>query len=76
MGKAYRLYEITHDGSNTAINIKNIDLDYVEFADVYSITALGAAADYDTLVASSGKSLTLTTAQSTGAKCVLEAWGW
>jgi hypothetical protein len=76
MGKAYRLYEVTHDGAVVSINAKMLDLSYVEQADVYTITAVGAVADYDTLATSSGYSLALTTAQSTGAKCVLEAWGW
>jgi len=76
MGKAYRVFEVTHDGSTVAIPASALDLSYVEYADVSSITAVGAAADYDTLATATGSALALTTAQSTGAKCVLEAWGW
>lgn len=76
MGKAFRVYQVTHDASATTIEANMLDLDYIEYAIAQTMTAVGAVADYDCLAVATGKFVTLTTAQSSGAICVIQAWGW
>lgn len=78
MGKAFRLYEVTHDGSATTIDAANLDLNYIDYAIVNGMTALSAVADYDYLSGVTGASpfVTFANALSSGSICAVQAWGW
>ncbi len=78
MGKAFRIYEVTHDGSVTTIDASDLDLNYIDYAIVNGLTALSAIADYDYLsgVTGSAKYVTFANALSAASVCVVQAWGW
>lgn len=78
MGKAFRIYEVTHDGSATTIDASNLDLNYIDYAIVNGLTALSSIADYDYLSGTTGASpyVLLANALSSGSICVVQAWGW
>ncbi len=78
MGKAFRIYEVTHDGSATTIDASNLDLNYIDYAIVNGLVALSAVADYDYLSGTTGGApyVTFANALSSGAVCVVQAWGW
>jgi hypothetical protein len=74
--KAFRVYEVTHDGSTTTIEASDLDMNYIDYALVRSITALSSVADFDYLSGTvSGPYVTLANALSASAKCAIEAWG-
>lgn len=77
MGKAFRVAEVTHDGSITTIEATDLDLNYIDYAIVNGIFALSAMSDYDYLSgATSGTYVTLANALTSTTKCVIRAWGW
>jgi len=77
MGKAFRIAEVTHDGSVTTVEATDLDLNYIDYAIVNGITALSSVADYDYLSgAVSGTYVTLGSALSASSKFVIRAWGW
>jgi hypothetical protein len=78
MGKAFRIYEVTHDGSATTIDASNLDLNYIDYAIVNGLTALSSVADYDYLSGTTGGSpyVTFGSALSASTVCVVQAWGW
>jgi hypothetical protein len=78
MGKAFRIYEVTHDGSATTIDASNLDLNYIDYAIVNGLTALSAVADYDYLSGTTGGApyVTFANALSSSSVCVVQAWGW
>ena len=78
MGKAFRIYEVTHDGSATTIDASNLDLNYIDYAIVNGLTALSSIADYDYLsgVTGGAQYVTFANALSSATVCVVQAWGW
>lgn len=78
MGKAFRIYEVTHDGSATTIDASNLDLNYIDYAVVNGLTALSAVADYDYLSGVTGGNtyVTFANALSASSIAVVQAWGW
>lgn len=78
MGKAFRVYEVTHDGSATTIDASNLDLSYLDYAIANGMTALSSVADYDYMSGVTGTSpyVTFANALSAGTVCAVQAWGW
>jgi hypothetical protein len=76
--KAYRLYEVTADGSTSTINATDINLHYIDHAILSpQKAALSSVADYNYL-SESGASIALTMAGTGSSAAVmdLQAWGW
>ena len=77
MGKAFRIFEVTHDGSVTTVEATDLDMNYIDYAIVNGMTALSSVADYDYLSGTvSGTYVTLAGALSSSSKFVIRAWGW
>lgn len=76
--KAYRLYEVTADGSTTTINASDIDLNYIDHAIMSpQRAALSSVADYNYLsVAGASIAIAMADAGSADAVMDLQAWGW
>jgi hypothetical protein len=76
-GKAFRAYEVTHDGSETSIDASDFELSYFDTAiagpgtQVLSATSVA----YADLTTTQGKSLAMT-ALSSGATTVIWAIGF
>ena len=76
--KKFRLYEITADGSTTAINASSLGMNYIDHAIMSpQKAALSAVADYNYLNVS-GASIAISMAGAGSADAVmdLQAWGW
>ena len=69
--KAFRAYDVTHDGSETSIDASNLDMHYIESAMVCG----GTTADYADLTTTYGASIAVT-ALSSGAVSVIWAFGY
>lgn len=75
-GKAFRAYEVTHDGSETSIDASDLDMNYIDAAmagpgtQVLSATSVA----YADLTTTSGNSIAFT-ALSAGATSIIWAFG-
>ena len=76
-GKAFRCYEVTHDGSETSMNASDFELDYVDAAIAGPGTQVLSATStaYADLTTSQGKILAMT-ALSSGATTIIWAIGF
>ncbi len=76
-GKAFRCYEVTHDGSETSMDASDFELNYIDAAiagpgtQVLSATSVA----YADLTTNHGASLAMT-ALSSGATTILWLIGW
>ena len=55
-GKAFRAYDITHDGSETSIDASDLDMNYIESA----VVSGGTTTDYPDLTTTYGASIAMT----------------
>jgi hypothetical protein len=76
-GKAFRAYEITHDGSETSIDASDLEMNYVEAAMIGAGTVPLSATSttYADLTTAQGSALAMT-ALSSGAVSLLWAIGY
>lgn len=75
--RAFRLYEVTPDGSVTTIEASNLDMNYIEYAVVQLIAPMSAVTSWPYLSgAVSGKYVTLANAGDASDKIAVLAWGW
>ncbi|OFW61315.1 MAG: hypothetical protein A2W01_11210 [Candidatus Solincola sediminis] len=75
-GKAFRLYEITHDGSVTTINATDIDMNYIEAAIPVTTNVLSGVADVDRLSGTTSGPFITVVAMTATSTFMLQAWGW
>ena len=76
MGKAFRVYEVTGDGSATTVKATDLDMSYIDYAIVNGISVLSGVADYAYLSTFSGTFVVLGAATSTPCNFAIQAWGW
>lgn len=76
IGKAFRVYEVTGDGSTTTVDASDLDLSYIDYAIVNGISVLSGVADYAYLSTTSGTFVVLGNATSTPCDFAIQAWGW
>lgn len=76
VGKAFRVVEVTHDGSETSIDASSLDMNYIDYAfNVAATVPLSATSvAWADLTTNSGKYLGMT-ALSSGAKTTIVAFG-
>lgn len=74
--KAYRVYEVTHDGSATTIDASDLDMNYIEYAIALPYTALSSVADVPRISGTTSGSFVLITAMSSGSVNSIIAYGW
>jgi len=74
--KAFRVYEITHDGSATTVNASDLGMNYIEYAVMGPVTALSSQADFPRLSGTTYGPYVVMVALSSGAKDVIQAWGY
>ena len=75
--KAFRVYEVTVDGSATTIEASALDLNYIDYAIVQLIAPMSAVANWQYLSgAVSGTYVTLANAGDASDKIAIMAWGW
>lgn len=74
--KAYRVYEVTHDGSLTTIDASALDMNYIEYAIALPITALSTVADYPRISGTTSGSFVTMVAMSSGSVNTIIAYGW
>jgi hypothetical protein len=75
--KAFRVYEVTHDGISTTIQANDLNLTYIEHITPSPRTALSTAADDFPGISGTTTGLYVTIrACSADAVTALKAWGW
>ena len=75
--KEFRVYEVTPDASATTIDAANLDLNYIEYAEVQLRAPMSAVANWQYLSgATSGKYVTLANAGDASDVISITAWGW
>jgi len=74
--KAYRVYEVTHDGSATTIDASNLDMHHIEYAFLHPITALSSVADLPRLSGTTSGPFVTMVAMSSGSVNSIIAYGW
>jgi hypothetical protein len=75
--KAFRIYEITHDGSATTINASDLEMNFIEYAVMSPVSELSAVADFPWLSGTTtGQFVTMRGALSSAAINAIMAWGW
>ena len=74
--KRYKVYEVTHDGSETSIDASDVGLNYIDYSMLDNLGALSSdAADFNYMGTTSGKAIAMTSALSASAVDVLQVWG-
>lgn len=74
---AFRLYEITPDGSVTTINASDIDLNYIEYATLQLKDVLTAVAAHAFFTgAATGKYVVTGATHTASEVLIMQAWGW
>lgn len=76
-GKAFRAYEVTHDGSETSMDASDFELNYIDMAIAGPGTIVLSATSTTAvdLTTTFGSSIAMT-ALSSGAKTLIWAIGW
>jgi hypothetical protein len=75
--KAFRLYEITPDGSVTTINASDIDLKYIEYATLALKDVMTAVAAHAFFTGNAYGTYVVTGATHTASEVlIMQAWGW
>ena len=78
--KAFRVYQITGDGSTTTINASSLDLNYIDYSILMPpkvAMSSEVATDHNFLSVAGGTiAIGLADAGSSGAIWDLMAWGW
>jgi len=75
--KAFRVYEVTHDGANTTINASDLNLTYIEHATVTPRVALSADGTNMPVISgtTSGHYITILAGLAADVSAI-KAWGW
>lgn len=74
--KAFRIYEVTSDGSSTTINASDLEMNYIEYAVLTPVTAMSAVADFPYLSGTTSGTYVTIIAQDSANVIAIEAWGW
>jgi len=75
--KAFRVYEVTHDGSNTTIQASDLNLTYIEHATVTPKVALSSDATNMPVISgtTTGHFITILAGLADDVSAIT-AWGW
>lgn len=74
--KAFRVYEVTHDGSATTIDASAIDMNYIEYGIILPVTALSSVADVPRLSGTTSGEYVTMVAMSADSVNTFMAFGW
>ena len=75
--RKFKVYEVTHDGSETSIDASDLGLNYIDYSLLDNKGALSSdAADFNYMGTATGTYIGMTNALSASAVDVLQVWGY